>query len=35
MPQFKKVKTEHHSLKEFHKFFLIIEKNFRIQRIIP
>ena len=32
---FKKVKTEHHILKEFHKFLLEIEKIEEIQRIIP
>lgn len=33
--QFKKVKTEHHILKEFHKVLLFIEKNPHIERIIP
>lgn len=32
---FVKVKTEHHILKEFHKFLLEIEKIPQIQRIIP
>lgn len=33
--QFKKVKTEHHILKEFHKVLLFIEKSPHIERIIP
>lgn len=32
---FQKVKTEHHILKEFHKFLQYIERDPRIQRIIP
>lgn len=32
---FQKVKTEHHILKEFHKFLQTIEKIEEIQRIIP
>lgn len=35
MPQFKKIKTEHHILKEFHKILSQIEKIAQIHRIIP
>lgn len=35
MVTFKKVKTEHHILKEYHKYLQQIEKDPRIQRIIP
>jgi hypothetical protein len=34
-PSFKKVKTEHHILPEFHGFLLEIEKYPEITRIIP
>lgn len=34
-PKFKKVKTEHHILPEFHSFLLEIEKLSEITRIIP
>ncbi|GHV22229.1 hypothetical protein FACS1894176_01110 [Bacteroidia bacterium] len=34
-PKFKKVKTEHHILPEFHSFLLEIEKLPEIARLIP
>ncbi|MDR0608072.1 MAG: DUF2103 domain-containing protein [Candidatus Peribacteria bacterium] len=34
-PRFKKVKTTHHILLEFHRFLLEIEQLFAITRIIP